>query len=271
MVKNRSNRLALLVCPARPPNATCRRRSRVACRARRTVQQKARLLACETASTFFLRQYLSYPFCDTDRKSGVRTAISKLQSARASRRERRDRCSGRDVWCRCPCSCSLRLLLRRRFAKRKRKSPAQRAVQPGARDCPTKPTMSTARFTDELRASCIEEWNRVINHQFTTELATGEISRDVLRKYLIQVGSSPTRLDRNNSSKVPRHKPQDHRFLDSFVVLLSSMVAKARCLEDRIPGCQFLALITGDENNYFQRSFDSYAATPRDVRFQTKM
>ena len=117
--------------------------------------------------------------------------------------------------------------------------------------------MSTARFTDELRASCIEEWNRVINHQFTTELATGEISRDVLRKYLIQVGSFPTRLDRNNSSKVPRHKPQDHRFLDSFVVLLSSMVAKARCLEDRIPGCQFLALITGDENNYFQRSFDS--------------
>ena len=44
--------------------------------------------------------------------------------------------------------------------------------------------------------------------------------------------------------------------MDSFIVLLSSTVAKARCLEDRIPGCQFLALITGDENNYFQRSFD---------------
>jgi len=48
---------------------------------------------------------------------------------------------------------------------------------------------------------------------------------------------------------------QDHRFIDAFVVLLASMVASCRCLEDRIPGCQFLALITGKENTYFERSF----------------
>lgn len=42
--------------------------------------------------------------------------------------------------------------------------------------------------------------------------------------------------------------------MDSFVVLLASVVAKARSLEDRIPGCQFLALITGKENTYFERS-----------------
>jgi thiaminase (transcriptional activator TenA) len=48
---------------------------------------------------------------------------------------------------------------------------------------------------------------------------------------------------------------QDHRFLDSFVVLLASMVASCRTLEDRIPACQFLAVITGKENTYFQRSF----------------
>jgi len=49
---------------------------------------------------------------------------------------------------------------------------------------------------------------------------------------------------------------QDHRFLDAFVVLLASMVAHARCLEDRIFGCQFLALVTGKENTYFERCFE---------------
>ena len=34
------------------------------------------------------------------------------------------------------------------------------------------------------------------------------------------------------------------------------MVASCRKLEDRIPGCQFLAVITGKENTYFERSFD---------------
>eukprot|EP00439_Symbiodinium_sp_Y106_P087315 s171_g45.t1 len=52
-----------------------------------------------------------------------------------------------------------------------------------------------------------------------------------------------------------RYLIQDHRFLDAFVVLLSSMIAHAKSLEDRIPGCQFLALITGKENTYFERCF----------------
>lgn len=32
------------------------------------------------------------------------------------------------------------------------------------------------------------------------------------------------------------------------------MVAKAPSLKDRIPACQFLAVITGSENTYFERS-----------------
>lgn len=59
------------------------------------------------------------------------------------------------------------------------------------------------------------------------------ISVAVLKKYLIQ----------------------DFRFLDAFVVLLASIIANGRSLEDRIPGCQFLAMITGKENTYFERSF----------------
>ena len=92
----------------------------------------------------------------------------------------------------------------------------------------------TKTFTEELREAAGDQWTRVINHRFTTELARGDIDRNVLKKYLIQ----------------------DHRFLDSFVILLSSTIAKARSLDDRIPGCQFLGLITGKENTYFERSFE---------------
>jgi len=89
------------------------------------------------------------------------------------------------------------------------------------------------RFTDELRWACRERWDDVVAHKFTKELASGKIRREVLGRYLVQ----------------------DYRFLDSFVVLLSSVVANAHTLDDRIPGCQFLAVITGKENTYFERAF----------------
>jgi len=94
-------------------------------------------------------------------------------------------------------------------------------------------------FTEELRGASGDQWNQVINHKFTKELASGNIDRDVLKRYLIQ----------------------DHRFLDAFVILLSSMISKARSLKDRIPGCQFLAIITGEENTYFERCFEKFGCT----------
>lgn len=39
------------------------------------------------------------------------------------------------------------------------------------------------------------------------------------------------------------------------------MVAHAPSLPDRIPGCQFLALITGKENTYFERTLDALGVT----------
>ena len=88
-------------------------------------------------------------------------------------------------------------------------------------------------FSEDLRLASEDQWNRIINHRFTTELRDGTIDREVMKKYLIQ----------------------DHRFLDAFVVLLASIIANCRTLPDRIPGCQFLALITGKENTYFERCF----------------
>mmetsp|Transcript_17738 Transcript_17738/g.38400 ORF Transcript_17738/g.38400 Transcript_17738/m.38400 type:complete len:240 (+) Transcript_17738:39-758(+) len=97
-------------------------------------------------------------------------------------------------------------------------------------------SLSSSRFTEELRAKAGEQWNRVVQHRFTKELASGTIDKHgVLKRYLVQ----------------------DHRFLDSFVVLLASIVAHLPHLKDRIPGCQFLALITGPENTYFERSFET--------------
>jgi len=95
------------------------------------------------------------------------------------------------------------------------------------------------RLTEELRQAAGDQWIRVITHRFTNELAAGSIDRNVLKKYLIQ----------------------DYRFLDAFVVLLASIIAHARSLEDRIPGCQFLAMITGKENTYFDRCFEKLGAT----------
>jgi thiaminase/transcriptional activator TenA len=45
---------------------------------------------------------------------------------------------------------------------------------------------------------------------------------------------------------------------------LASVIANARSLEDRIPGCQFLALITGKENTYFERSLEKLGCTAED-------
>ena len=91
------------------------------------------------------------------------------------------------------------------------------------------------RFTDELRSKAGEQWERVIHHRFTKELAAGTIDICVLKRYLVQ----------------------DHRFLDSFSVLLASIIAHLPTLKERIPGAQFLAVITGPENTYFERSFEA--------------
>ncbi len=97
-------------------------------------------------------------------------------------------------------------------------------------------------FTEQLRDGVGEAWDAVVRHRFTDALAEGTLEPEKMRRYLIQ----------------------DHRFLDGFVVLLASAVAHAPALADRIPGCQFLALVTGPENTYFERSFAALGVTGGD-------
>jgi thiaminase/transcriptional activator TenA len=100
----------------------------------------------------------------------------------------------------------------------------------------------TARFTDWLRERTKPTWTRAATHRFTTELADGSLSDPVMRRYLVQ----------------------DYSFLDSFARLLASAIVKAPCLADRIPLCQFLGVVTSDENTYFQRAFDALSVPAGD-------
>lgn len=88
-------------------------------------------------------------------------------------------------------------------------------------------------FSDWLKASCADQWRAATHHVFTDAWGDAALPKANLENYLIQ----------------------DHRFIDRFVALLAATVSRAPSLKDRIPGCQFLALVTGEENTYFERSF----------------
>ena len=97
-------------------------------------------------------------------------------------------------------------------------------------------------FTEELRQLAGSKWDAIVHHQFPTELAAGTMDRAVLTRYLIQ----------------------DYRFLNAFLILLASVVMQARSLEDRIPACQFLGVVTSAENTYFTRCFEKLQVSEAD-------
>ena len=98
---------------------------------------------------------------------------------------------------------------------------------------------ATGGFSDWLKACCAEQWRGVTHHPFTDAWGNAALPKVNLENYLIQ----------------------DHRFIDRFVALLAAAVSRAPSLKDRIPGCQFLALVTGEENTYFERSFVALGVT----------
>ena len=94
--------------------------------------------------------------------------------------------------------------------------------------------------TEWLRAEAGADWTAITTDPFVEELAAGTLDNATLTRYLVQ----------------------DHKFVDGFMVLLASMVAAAPRLADRLPGAQFLGLIAGDENTYFERAFDALGLSP---------
>jgi len=98
------------------------------------------------------------------------------------------------------------------------------------------------RPSEILRMRSAEDWDAATRHPFCAELAAGILPKAKMAWYLAQ----------------------DYSFIDGFVRLAASAIAHAPTLADRIPLAQFLAVITGPENTYFQRSFDALGVAERD-------
>ncbi|MEM7505891.1 MAG: TenA family protein [Pseudomonadota bacterium] len=98
------------------------------------------------------------------------------------------------------------------------------------------------RPSEMLRQSNQTDWQAATRHAFCAELADGTLPLDKMRWYLVQ----------------------DYCFIDGFVRLAASAIAHAPSLRDSIPLAQFLAVITGPENTYFQRSFEALGVVRAD-------
>jgi Putative transcription activator len=90
-------------------------------------------------------------------------------------------------------------------------------------------------FSERLRLAADDDWRAAVHHRFVDELLAGSVDDDVMRAYLVQ----------------------DYQFIDGFVALLGAAVAHADQFSSRLVLSRFLAMITSDENTYFQRAFDT--------------
>ena len=95
------------------------------------------------------------------------------------------------------------------------------------------------RFTETLRAMTEPGWSHAVGHRFVKELFTGAVPDAVMARYLIQ----------------------DHRFLDSFLILLGAALATADTFEARLRFGRFIGLMSGEENTYFLRAFEALGIT----------
>src|SRR5467141_2271316 len=68
------------------------------------------------------------------------------------------------------------------------------------------------RFTETMRAESEAGWSHAVQHRFVNELFAGAVPDAVMARYLIQ----------------------DHRFLDSFLVLLGAALASADTFAARL-------------------------------------
>src|SRR5215831_15683431 len=95
------------------------------------------------------------------------------------------------------------------------------------------------RFTETLRAASEPGWSRAVAHRFVKELFTGAVPDVVMARYLIQ----------------------DHRFLDSFLLLLGAALAGADTFEARLRFGRFIGMASSEENTYFLRAFEALGVT----------
>ncbi|GAA0506393.1 TenA family protein [Saccharopolyspora thermophila] len=93
----------------------------------------------------------------------------------------------------------------------------------------------TETFTDWLRQRSEPDWTAVVRHPFTQALFDGLVPTESMRSYLVQ----------------------DYQFVDDFLALLGSALAKADRYTSRLTIAGSIAVVTSEENTYFQRAFDA--------------
>lgn len=94
-------------------------------------------------------------------------------------------------------------------------------------------------FSEKLKQASEPDWSEAAGHRFVRELTAGTVADPVMARYLIQ----------------------DHRFIDNFLTLLGAALSYADRFEARISLGRFIGMISGDENDYFLRSFKALGLT----------
>src|SRR5262250_2313368 len=84
------------------------------------------------------------------------------------------------------------------------------------------------RFTETLRTASEAGWSHAVQHRFVNELFTGAVPDAVMARYLIQ----------------------DHRFLDSFLILLGAALVTADTFEARLRLGRFIGAVSSEEKTY---------------------
>jgi thiaminase/transcriptional activator TenA len=95
------------------------------------------------------------------------------------------------------------------------------------------------RFTETLRIASETSWSHAVEHRFVQELFIGAVPDAVMARYLIQ----------------------DHRFLDSFLILLGAALASADTFAARLCFGRFIGMVSAEENTYFLRAFEALGVT----------
>lgn len=93
-----------------------------------------------------------------------------------------------------------------------------------------------------LRARHEDAWRRATTHRFVRELGQGTLDDRVLRGYLVQ----------------------DYAFVGTLASLVGLAIARAPTMAGKRLFAGFAAILTSDENTYFQRCFDTLSVAPED-------
>jgi thiaminase/transcriptional activator TenA len=93
-------------------------------------------------------------------------------------------------------------------------------------------------FTGAMVAAHAPLWRAATTHRFVRELGADTLSDDIFRRYLVQ----------------------DFAFIESLVTLIGYGVARAPTMTAKRRLAEFLAAITGDETNYFERALKALGA-----------